>query len=99
MVYKFFDKNTSGGGIKNENIWNNKLAEKLYKPIIGKFNKVKVYLTFIDNIRGTDFANMQLISNGIRFLLHVIDIYSKYTWVIYLKYKMMLQLSMLFKKR
>ena len=26
-VYKFFDKNTSGSGIKNENIFNKELAE------------------------------------------------------------------------
>ena len=39
---------------------------------------------------GSDLANMQLISKfnkGFRFLLCVIDIYSKYTWVIPLKDK------------
>ena len=45
MVYKFFDKNTSGSSIKNENISNKKLAEKLHKPIIRNFNKTKT-LTF-----------------------------------------------------
>ena len=34
MVYKFFDKETSGSGIKNENISNKELAEELHKPII-----------------------------------------------------------------
>ena len=37
-----------------------------------------------------DLANMQLISQfnkGIRFLLCVIDTFSKYAWVIPLKYK------------
>ena len=29
MVYKFYDKNTSGSGIKNENISNKELAEEL----------------------------------------------------------------------
>ena len=42
MVYKFFDKKTSGGGIKNENISNKELAEDLHKPIIRKFNKRNV---------------------------------------------------------
>ena len=42
MVYKFFDKKTSGSGIKNENISNKELAEDLHKPIIRKFNKRNV---------------------------------------------------------
>ena len=33
MVYRFFDKKTSGGGIKNENISNKELAEELHKRI------------------------------------------------------------------
>ena len=33
MVYKFFDKNTSNGTVKNENISIKELAEELYKPI------------------------------------------------------------------
>ena len=46
--------------------------------------------TFIDNIWGADFADMQLISKfnkGFRFLLCAIDISSKYAWVIPLKEK------------
>ena len=42
MVYKFFDKKTSGGGIKNQYISNKELAEDLHKPIISKFNKRNV---------------------------------------------------------
>ena len=40
-AYKFFDKKTSGSGIKNENISNNELAEELHKPVIRKFKKKK----------------------------------------------------------
>ena len=39
MDYKFFDKKSSGSGIKKKNIPNKKLAEELHKPIIRKFNK------------------------------------------------------------
>ena len=49
---------------------------------------------------GADFADMQLISKfnkGICFLLCVIDIFSKYAWVIPLKDKKEIQLLMLFK--
>ena len=38
MVYKLFDKKTSGKVIKNESISNKELAKELHKPIIKKFN-------------------------------------------------------------
>ena len=73
MVYNFFDKKTSGSGIKNENISNKQLAEELQKPIIRKFNKRKVHSPFIGNIWGSDLADMPLISKfnkGFRFLCY-----------------------------
>ena len=66
---------------KKEIIQNEKLAEQLRKPVIRKFEKRKVQSSFIDNIRGSELVDMQLISEfneGFRFLLCVIDIYSKY---------------------
>ena len=101
MVYKFFDKNTSGSGIKNENILSKELAEELHKPIIRKFNKRKVKSSFINNIGCADLADMQLISKfnkAFRFLLCVIDIYSKYAWVIPLKDKKVITNTNAFQK-
>ena len=69
---------------------NEQLAEELHKPIIRKFKKRKVYSTFKDNIWGADLADMQLISKcnkAFRFLLCVIDIFSKNSWVVPLKDK------------
>ena len=66
------------------------LADELHKPIIRKCKKRKVYSSFKDNIWGVDLADMQLLSKfnkGFRFLLCVIDIFSKYAWVIPLKDK------------
>ena len=60
MVYKYFDKETSGSGIKN--IPNKELAEELHIPIIRNFNKRKVHSLFIDNISIADLADIQLIS-------------------------------------
>ena len=101
MVYNFFDKNTSGGAIKNENISNKTLAEELHKPNIRKCNERKVQLPFIDNIWDTDLPDMQRISKfnkGFRFLLCVIDIYSKNAWVISLKDKKGITTTNAFKK-
>ena len=62
MVYKFFDKKSSGSGIKNENISKKELAEELHKPVIRKFKKSKLDSPFIDNMWGADIADMQSIS-------------------------------------
>ena len=94
MVYKFFNKKSVGSGAKHVNTkitpQNQQLAEELHKPIIRKFKKRKVQATFKDNIWGADLADMQLLSKynkGIRFLSCVIDIFSKYAWVVPLKDK------------
>ena len=90
IAYKFFDKNTSGSGIENENIPNKELAEELYKPNIRKFNKRKAHSPFIDNAWGADLADIQVMSKfneGSRFVLWVIEIYSKYEWIVPLKDK------------
>ena len=69
----FLIKNAS---IKNENISNKELAEELNKPITTKLEKRKVHSPFIDNIWD------DLVDKGVCFLLFVVDIFSKYAWVI-----------------
>ena len=95
MVYKFFDKKSIGRGkakpsslerIASSSI----LADELHEPIIRKFNKRRLYSQFKDNIWGVDLADMQSLSRknkGIKYLLCVIDLYSKYAFVIPLKDK------------
>ena len=88
MVYKFFDKRSSGSGITNEP--NYQSADELHKPIIKKFKKRKVYSSFRYNIWGVDLADMQSLSKynkGIKYLLSAIDSFSKYAWVVPLKDK------------
>ena len=94
MVDKVFDKKSAGSGAKQANTkltpQNQQLAEELHKSIIRKFEKRKVHAAFEDNIWGADLADMQLLNKynkGIRFVLCVIDIFSKYTWVVPLKDK------------
>ena len=48
MVYKFFDKKSSGSSIANKP--NYQLANELHRPIIKKLKKRKVDWSFIDNI-------------------------------------------------
>ena len=63
---------------------------RLNKPIIRNSKKRKVYSGFKDNNWGADLADMQLMSKfnkGFRFFLCVIEIFSKYAWVIPLKDK------------
>ena len=89
MVYKFFDKKSQGSGLAN-NKENIQLADELHKPLIRKFKKRKVYSSIRDKIWGVDLPDMQLLSKfnkGFRFLLYVVDIFSKYAWVIPLKDK------------
>ena len=88
MVYTFFDKKSSGSGITNE--FNYQLANELYKPIIKKFKKRKVYSSFKDNIWSVDLADIQLLSRynkGFKYLLCAIHLFSKYAWVIPIKDK------------
>ena len=90
MIYKFFDKKSTVGGVNIPLEFTEQLAKELHKPIIRKFKKRKVYSGFKYNIWGADLADLQLISKfnkGFRFLLCVIDIFSIYAWVVPLKDK------------
>ena len=99
MVYKFFDKKSTGSGFKKLKntaepsalaCSSSILADEHHKPIIRKFNKRKVYSQFKDNIWGVDLADMQSLTRknkGIKYLLCAIDLYSKYVFVIPLKDK------------
>ena len=87
MVYNIFDKKSSGSDITTFKP-NYQLANELHKLIIRKFKRRKVYLPFRDNIWGVDLGDMQSLreyNRGIRYLLCVIDLFSKYEWVITLK--------------
>ena len=60
------------------------LTEELYKPIIRKFEEIKVQLTFMGNIWSAHLADIQLrskLNKVFRFLLCAIDIYYKSAWV------------------
>ena len=88
MIYKVFDKKSSGSGVDAGP--NYQLAIELYRHIVGKFKRQKVYSSFRDDIWGVDLADMQSLSKyneGIKYLLCAIDSFSKYEWVVPLKNK------------
>ena len=90
IVYKYFDKKSKGSGVTIEVKHNEQLAKELHKPIIRNLKKRTVYSGSKDNILGADLADMQLISKFnkvLRFLICVIDILSKYSWVVPLEDK------------
>ena len=91
MIYKLFDKKSKRSGIAIKSVsQNQQLAEELHKLIIRKFKKRKMHSAFKDNIWGTVLADMPLISRynkGVRFLLCIIDVFSKYAWIVPLKDK------------
>ena len=88
MIFKSFDKNTSVSSIQIKNMPDQKLADELHKGIIRQFEKGKIYSPFINNILSADLADIHSKSKfnkGVRLLLCVIDIFSKYAWFIPLK--------------
>ena len=83
MVYKFFDKKSC---VANE--LNYQIGNELHKQIIRKLKTRKFYSFFRDHIWGIDLAGMQSLrkyNKGIKYLLCVIDLFSKYAWVIPIK--------------
>ena len=79
MVYKFFDKKSMGSGTSKPSSLERIASSSILADEILK-----------DNIWGVDLADMQSLSRknkGIKYLLCVIDLYSKYAFVIPLKDK------------
>ena len=66
-----------------------KLARELHKLIRRKFAR-QVLVCEIDEIWGADLVEMQAVSeqnNGFRYMLNVIDVFSKFAWSVPLKNK------------
>ena len=81
----FFDKK-SGSGINVKN----QLVEELHKPLIKKFKRRKVYGRFKDNILAADLTETKSLpskNKNVKYLLCVIDFFTKYAWVKPLKDK------------
>ena len=61
--------------------WSQQLADELHKPITINFSKRSVISNWIDEIWAADLVEMKNFSKwrkGIKYLLMVIDVFSKY---------------------
>ena len=82
------------------------LTKELHKPVRKKFEKRRVLVNGIDKIWAADLVDMQAFSKfnrGIKYLLAVIDVFSKYGWLVPLKDKtgksVAMALKTIFKER
>ena len=70
--------------------WSDPLADELHKPIRKHFQKRRVFAANVDDIWAADLVDMQYYSKsnkGYKYILMIIDVFSKYGWAIPLKNK------------
>ena len=75
-----------GSGIQ----WTNNMANELHKPVRKNFMKRFVFVRNVDDIWGADLVELPTLSkknSGYRYILMVIDVFSKYGWSVPLKTK------------
>ena len=85
-------KQTLGLGVNKgrQKTWQEKLADELHKPIKRDFTRRRVIVNHIDEVWCSDLVEMQQFSKwnkGFRYLLMVLDVFSKYGWIVPLKDK------------
>ena len=76
--------------MSEEENWQVKLADELHKPIKRNFTRRRVIANHKDEIWCSDLVEMQQFSKwnkGYRYLLMVLDVFSKYGWIVPLKDK------------
>ena len=82
-------------------IMSEELADELHKPVRKHFEKRRVISKHVDDIWAADLVDMQYYSSsnkGYKYILMVIDIFSKYGWGEPLKNKKGLTIAKAFRK-
>ena len=81
--------------------WSNQLANELYKPVRRRFDKRTVFAKQVDDIWTADLVDMSAFprsNKGYKYLLTVIDVFSKYGWIVHLKTKTGKEVAQAFRK-
>ena len=68
--------------------WSSQLADELHKPVRRRFQKRSVFVKPVEDIWTADLVDMSPYSrsnSGYKYLLTVIDAFSKYGWIVPLK--------------
>ena len=81
--------------------WSNQLANELHKSLRRRFDKCTVFAKQVDDIWSADLVDMSSYSRsnkGNKYLLTVIDICSKYGWIVPLKTKIGKEVAQAFRK-
>ena len=63
--------------------WTNELANELHKPLHHNFQKRYVFVRNVDDVWAVDLVDMQRLASdneGFKYILMVIDVFSKYGW-------------------
>ena len=82
-------------------VWSNQLANELHKPVRRRFDKRSVFAKQVDDIWAADLVDMSPFfrsNKGYKYLLTVIDVYSKYGWIVPLKTKTGKEVAQAFRK-
>ena len=82
-------------------VWSNQLANELCKPVRRRFDKRTVFAKQVDDIWAADLVDMSPIfrsNKGYKYLLTVIDVYSKHGWIVPLKTKTGKEVAQAFQK-
>ena len=70
--------------------WTDRLAQELHKPRRVRFQRRRVHVKGINEIWSADLVDMSAFSkdnHGVKYLLTIIDVFSKYAWMMPLKTK------------
>jgi transposase InsO family protein len=81
-------------------LWSYKLAEELHKPVIRLFPKWRVLVRGIDEVCSVDLIDMQHYADDndkYKYILAVIDVFSKFGWMRVMKQKTGIEVANTFK--
>ena len=77
--------------------WSSQLADELHKPARKHYQKRSLFVKQVDDIWTADLVDMSPYSrsnSGYKYLLTVIDIFSKYGWIVPLRTKTRKEVAM-----